>query len=145
MTQEDNIDRAKKIFFDYGTSKFQIMRDGLISEYSSYNISVEQERIWTQELVQKEFNKLNINDPETLFPLWYILQTNCLDNYIEKIIEFIRVNQTVANSTDSLKQFIVKTYDVIEKIEDGCKHRPVLVGHYKQKLDDLKNVILASG
>ncbi|MXV52363.1 hypothetical protein GS399_15420 [Pedobacter sp. HMF7647] len=81
--------RAKEIFFTYSSSKFQMMRDGFSGEYYTFNVTTELEGQWLHELIQQELNKLDINNADSLFPLWYILETNCSIKYLKDIVEFI--------------------------------------------------------
>ena len=132
------LDRAKEIFFKYATSTFQMMRDGLHAEYSSYNVSKEQEMLWTNELIDREIKNLNINDKTTLFPLSYVLQTNCMTTPLDKIIDFILDNVAKADNSDKILAFIEKTHDILDSLEQSCESISILTEQYKRRLSGLK-------
>lgn len=81
--------KAKKIFFDFGTSKFQMMREGTLEEYQSYGITDKQEKEWIAELLDRELNKFDINDYNSFSLLWFIIETNCNAEYLEKLVNLI--------------------------------------------------------
>ncbi len=139
---DNNLDRPKEIFFNYCSSKFQMMRDGFLSEYDKFNISEEQEEKWLTELIQRELNRLDINNTDTLFPLWHILQSNCTPSYIDNIIDFIETNLGKAQTKDNLTKFISKTVETIDRIDEGCKHKPLLIGKYKQRIEKLNKQLV---
>jgi hypothetical protein len=88
-TSPTDIAKAKKIFFDFGTSKFQMMRESVLEEYQSYGITDEQEKEWLMELLEKELNRFDINDNNSFFPLWFIIETNCNTEYLQKLLTLI--------------------------------------------------------
>lgn len=114
-------ERAKDLYFRYGSSKFQMMRDGFSQEYLSYNISEEQEMLWLDELIKLEIRKLDINDTGTLFPLWYILETNDETDHFPILIDFIKMNE---NYSDSENNFLKFTERILYTIENIAKSKP---------------------
>ena len=46
-----------------------MMREGILDEYRSYDVSVEIETLWLCELVDLEYTKLDINSFDSFFPL----------------------------------------------------------------------------
>lgn len=134
----DNLARPKEIFFNYSSSKFQMMRDGAFGEYNQYQVTEEQENKWLTELIDQELNKLDINNKDTLFPLWYILETNCLPSYLDNIIDFIEKNRNKAEDKIKLISFIGKTIDAIDRIEEAGKNKMLLLGQYRKRIELLR-------
>ncbi len=87
------LNRAKEIYFQYSSSKFQLMRDNLFEENSTFNISESQEKVWLEEMINNEINKLSIDNSNTLFPLWYIIQTNCCGSIYFQLIDWFVDNK----------------------------------------------------
>lgn len=87
------MNRAKEIYFQYSSSKFQMMRDGLFEEYSTFNISESQEKVWLEEMINNEVNNLSIENTNTLFPLWYIIETNCYVSIYFQLIDWFVDNK----------------------------------------------------
>jgi|SRR5687768_10433685 len=140
----DDLARPKELFFNYSSSKFQMMRDGVFGEYDRYQVTEEQEEKWLTELIDQELGKLDINNKDTLFPLWYILETNCLPAYLDHIIDFIEINKAKADDEVKILSFISKTMDTIDRIEVAGKSKMLLVERYRKRLELLKVNILKS-
>ena len=49
-------EKAKKMYIDFGCSKFQMDREGVLEEYEKYNISKFQENIWAEEVLTQHIN-----------------------------------------------------------------------------------------
>ncbi len=49
-------EKAKKMYIDFGCSKFQMDREGVLEEYEKYNISKFQENIWAEEVLTQRIN-----------------------------------------------------------------------------------------
>jgi hypothetical protein len=129
--------RAKEIYFTYASSKFQMMRDGLLHEYSQYDVSRDLEEEWLTELLHKEINKLNINDSESLFPLWYIIEINCKIDYLEKLIEYAEKNRDKARDENHLKAFVQKISETIAKIAVNCQGKPEVLSQLRKRINFL--------
>lgn len=112
--------RAKEIYFTYSGSKFQMMRDGVSAEYHSYQVPDELEKEWLVELIKRELDRLDINNADSLFPLWYVIETNCKSEYVENIIEFIEINKTGVQSELNLARFAQKVLVTIDRLESSC-------------------------
>jgi len=106
---------AKTIYFNYTGSKFQMMRDGIIDEYRSYNISEELEKQWLEELINDEFNNLEFGDYNTSFRLFYTIQHHGLTEYFDRLAEFITANARISTERYKALVYIDKTLDIIEK------------------------------
>ncbi|MCF6142520.1 hypothetical protein L1S34_14605 [Flavobacterium sp. K77] len=116
----EDYSRAKEIFFTYTSSKFQMMRDGFSTEYYSYKISEDLEAEWLIELINRELNKLDINNVHSLFPLWYILESNCNIEYFKDIIKFVENNKHKVESELNLLKFTQKILETFDRIESSC-------------------------
>ena len=138
MTNQD-LERPKELYFEYSGSKYQMMRDGVIDEYRQYAVTDGQEKAWLTELIEKELKQLDINNKETLFPLWYILQTHCISSYVDKIIDFIDKNKDKAEDAAKLLSFIGKTSEVIDRIDENCKSSMMLTGRCKRRIEVMKS------
>lgn len=129
---------AKEIYFKYCGSKFQMMRDGVNHEYIQYQISEAQEKEWLIELIEKNIDQLNINNKDSLYPLWYIIVTHCASTYIERIIDFIYANKNKAENKVTLTSFISKTEEIINRIDKACSHIPLYLNSYRKRIELLK-------
>jgi hypothetical protein len=94
----DNLDRAKKIFLDHGTSGFHMMRDGVLDEYRSYKITVDKENEWCRELIEDKFSKFDINDSRQPFSFRSIIQTHSDIETFEKYIDKVNKNSTTCKN-----------------------------------------------
>ena len=67
---------AKELFLSFLGSKYQMMREGVIERYLSYNVSKEEEMTWIEELFQSLYIRLqrNINDLNTLHQITYLIE-----------------------------------------------------------------------
>ena len=81
--------KAKQIFIQFSSSKFQMAREDVLEEYQSYEITEEQEKEWLTELLDKEINKFDINDYNSFFPLWFLIETNCNTEYLQQLLTLI--------------------------------------------------------
>lgn len=127
--------RAKEIFFNYSGSGFQMMRDGVLDEYKSYKVSKELEYVWLNELVDREFDRLNINSFDSFFPLWYIVANYRLLNVTIRIQEFISKN---ANYPSQIVPFLDKAITVFSELKTDSEWTETNELSY-QKLIKLKS------
>jgi len=85
MTDE-NLQRAKEIFFQYACNHFFLDREVDAAEYKEFDISKQQEKIWTREYIAHWTNQLSVDDLRAL---------NCLrDSYaVEALPEMFRMSE----------------------------------------------------
>ena len=71
---------AKDLFFSFLGSKYQMMREGVIELYVSYNVSEKDEVIWIEELFQSLYSRLqyNLNDLNALHQMICLIEWHCL-------------------------------------------------------------------
>ncbi len=130
--------RAKEIYFQYDGNKFQMMRDGVNEEYLQYKIPDFQEKEWLKELINKKINQLDINNKDSLFPLWYIILNNCEPSYIQDLINFISTNKSKVKTPELFLAFTAKAEDIIERFEDNCKDSSFNMSRYKKQIKLLR-------
>jgi len=94
----DNLDRAKKLFLDYGTSGFHMMREGVLDEYKSYKVTKDKENEWRQELIEDKLSNFDINDRRQPFSFRSIIQTHADFNTFEKYIAKVDKNSATCKN-----------------------------------------------
>ena len=68
---DENLQRAKEIFFQYACNHFYLNREVEAVEYKKFDISKEQEKIWCREYVSYWMSQLSLDDLRALNPLRY--------------------------------------------------------------------------
>lgn len=61
MNTETDLEKAKKIYFDYGQTGFHMMREGVLEKYQSFHISKQTENEWTKSYLNERLNNFDIN------------------------------------------------------------------------------------
>ena len=110
---------AKEIFEKYSGSKFQMMRDGVLSEYKTFKISKKVEDIWLKKIISSQFNQLDITSIDTFFPLWYIIQHHGITEYFDNLEEFIMSNSIDQQSRNGAQLFIDKIISVLKIMSEN--------------------------
>lgn len=103
--------RAKELYFEYAGNKFQMTRDGILKKYEEFEISIELEKKWLDEMLNNQFKQLDINSHDSFFPLWYIIETNSDLKSLNKLLEFTEKNLVKAKkpyTTIRIGQIILK-------------------------------------
>jgi len=90
MTSENNLEKAKKIYFQYGQSGFHMMREGILEEYKQYGISKKQEELWTNEFLEEKIQRFDINNQNDYTELIYIISTKNKHSIIKELNNKIR-------------------------------------------------------
>ena len=77
---------AKDLFFSFLGSKYQMMREGVIELYLSYNVSEKDEVIWIEELFQSLYSRLqyNLNDLNVFTSADMLIECHCLVEGVPK-------------------------------------------------------------
>ena len=143
--KQENIDRAKKIHFDYLGDKFQMMRDGLYDEYKTYNISDAQEKKWIESIFDDKLNSININDVNSFSSILLILRFNSemLKQNLQKIINFLAHNENLITSKLDFLFFSQKIIEIIDYYIDNYKDTDKnLLKNEKHKLQRLREKYL---
>jgi hypothetical protein len=90
----ENIEIAKKLFFDFACNYYYMRHDGVYEEYKKFNITEEQEKDWRREYIEFWINKLSIEDT---FPLRRLIDANAQ--------ELIPALVNVSNNGDSYTKY----------------------------------------
>jgi len=133
------MNRAKEIYFQYSSSKFQMMRDGLFEEYSTFNISESQEKVWLEEMINNEINKLSLENSNTLFPLWYIIETNCYVSIYFRLIDwFVDNKNNYSNFAQNQFKFELKRLieNYVRSCNESAERNKELINYQNIQLND---------
>jgi hypothetical protein len=69
QNMNENLEKAKKIFFDYACSPYFMARDGVDGEYKSYGPTKELETEWRAEYISNLVARLSFDDFSALYTL----------------------------------------------------------------------------
>ena len=110
---------AKDLFFSFLGSKYQMMREGVIELYLSYNVSEKDEVIWIEELFQSLYSRLqcNLND---LNQMTCLIECHCLVEGVPKLYDLLWGN---AKSITHPQEFAVSIGRIINFLKDLPKDR----------------------
>jgi hypothetical protein len=120
----DSIIKAKELYFRYGGSSYQMYRDGVNKEYEAFKISKELEKIWLDELFENEFKRLDINDFNTAFPLWHIIETHCSFDNLQRFIDFVRTKINESNNQYYIHRFSYQIFSLLVNMSKSCNDFP---------------------
>ncbi len=103
---------AKELFFSFLGSKYQMMREGVIELYLSYNVSEEKEMTWIEELFQSLYIRLqrNINDLNALYQITYLIESHCMVEHVPKLCDLLWGN---ANSITHAQEVAISLGRII--------------------------------
>ena len=103
---------AKDLFFSFLGSKYQMMREGVIELYLSYNVSEEKEMTWIEELFQSLYICLqrNINDLNALYQITYLIESHCMVEHVPKLCDLLWGN---ANSITHAQEVAISLGRII--------------------------------
>jgi hypothetical protein len=118
------INKAKELYYRYGGSSYQMFRGGVIEEYESYNISKDIENIWLNELFDKGFEQLDINDFNTAYPLWHTIETHCSANNLKRFIDFLSNRINEANNQYYLHRYGYQIFSLLVNMSKSCDDFP---------------------
>ena len=113
---------AKDLFFSFLGSKYQMMREGVIELYLSYNVSEKDEVIWIEELFQSLHFRLqrNPNDLDALHQMTCLIECHCLVEGVPKLYDLLWGN---AKSITHPQEFAVSIGRIISFLKDLPKGR----------------------
>ena len=113
---------AKDLFISFLGSKYQMMREGVIELYVSYNVSDKDEVIWIEELFQSLYSRLqyNLNDLNALHQLICLIECHCLVEGVPKLYDLLWGN---AKSITHPQEFAVSIGRIISFLKDLPKGR----------------------
>jgi len=91
MNTETDLEKAKKMYFDYGQGSFHMGREGILKKYQSFNISSETEKGWTNSYLNEKLDNFDFYALDENFQTFYIISTkrefNFLYHFLLKIIK----------------------------------------------------------
>lgn len=106
---DNNLMRAKELFFRYCGSFFFMDREGDYGEYKMYNISKETELQWIEEMVDGKVKQLSFDNTTVFFNLGLIASNYYThNNIVEKIVKTLL--NFVSNNIDSLDSLFKLIY-----------------------------------
>ena len=113
---------AKDLFISFLGSKYQMMREGVIELYVSYNVSEKDEVIWIEELFQSLYSRLqyNLNDLNALHQLICLIECHCLVEGVPKLYDLLWGN---AKSITHPQELAVSIGRIINFLKDLPKDR----------------------
>jgi hypothetical protein len=113
---------AKDLFFSFLGSKYQMMREGVIELYVSYNVSEKDEVIWIEELFQSLYSRLqyNLNDLNALHQLICLIKCHCLVEGVPKLYDLLWGN---VKSITHPQEFAISIGRIINFLKDLPKDR----------------------
>ena len=113
---------AKDLFFSFVGSKYQMMREGVIELYLSYNVSEKDEVIWIEELFQSLYSRLqyNLNDLNALHQMICLIEGHRLVEGVPKLYDLLWGN---AKSITHPQEFAISIGRIINFLKDLPKDR----------------------
>ena len=113
---------AKDLFISFWGSKYQMMREGVIELYLSYNVSEKDEVIWIEELFQSLYSRLqcNLNDLNALHQMIYLIECHCLVEGVPKLYDLLWGN---VKSITHPQEFAISIGRIINFLKDLPKDR----------------------
>ena len=103
---------AKELFLSFLGSKYQMMREGVIEQYLSYNVSKEEEMTWIEELFQSLYIRLqrNINDLNALHQMTFLIECHGMVEHVPKLYDLLWGN---ANSITHAQEVAISLGRII--------------------------------
>lgn len=82
--ESDILKIAKKLFYNYYGYKWEMMRDEVIDEYLRYKVPRDIELEWINDIFNKQFSKMDINNIDSLISISLIIDVH-LQVLIDKL------------------------------------------------------------
>ena len=116
---------AKDLFFSFLGSKYQMMREGVIELYVSYNVSEKDEVIWIEELFQSLYSRLqyNLNDLNALHQLICLIECHCLVEGVPKLYDLLWGNAKSITHPQELAVSIGRIINFLKDLPKGRKSK----------------------
>ena len=116
---------AKDLFFSFLGSKYQMMREGVIELYVSYNVSEKDEVIWIEELFQSLYSRLqyNLNDLNALHQLICLIECHCLVEGVPKLYDLLWGNVKSITHPQELAVSIGRIINFLKDLPKGRKSK----------------------
>ena len=116
---------AKDLFISFLGSKYQMMREGVIELYVSYNVSEKDEVIWIEELFQSLYSRLqyNLNDLNALHQLICLIECHCLVEGVPKLYDLLWGNVKSITHPQELAVSIGRIINFLKDLPKGRKSK----------------------
>ena len=116
---------AKDLFISFLGSKYQMMREGVIELYLSYNVSEKDEVIWIEELFQSLYSRLqyNLNDLNALHQLICLIECHCLVEGVPKLYDLLWGNVKSITHPQELAVSIGRIINFLKDLPKGRKSK----------------------
>lgn len=116
---------AKDLFFSFWGSKYQMMREGVIELYLSYNVSEKDEVIWIEELFQSLYSRLqyNLNDLNALHQMICLIECHCLVEGVPKLYDLLWGNVKSITHPQELAVSIGRIINFLKDLPKGRKSK----------------------
>jgi len=116
---------AKDLFFSFLGSKYQMMREGVIELYVSYNVSEKDEVIWIEELFQSLYSRLqyNLNDLNALHQMICLIECHCLVEGVPKLYDLLWGNVKSITHPQELAVSIGRIINFLKDLPKGRKSK----------------------
>lgn len=116
---------AKDLFISFLGSKYQMMREGVIELYLSYNVSEKDEVIWIEELFQSLYSRLqyNLNDLNALHQMICLIECHCLVEGVPKLYDLLWGNVKSITHPQELAVSIGRIINFLKDLPKGRKSK----------------------
>lgn len=98
MNNETDLEKAKKMYYDYGQISFHMGREGVLKEYQSFNISNATEKEWTNSYLKERLDNFDLNTLDENFQTFYIISSKREFNFLYHFL--IKIAETLDNLTN---------------------------------------------
>jgi hypothetical protein len=134
---DEQLEKAKQLFFSYQGHFFQMNRGGVLEEYKTYNIANEVEAEWYKAMVDQIAGELSIMNWNAVFRMESLAKYYKDSKIIEKVISF--VSQHIMGSDSIVK--LMYAEKIIEIILKTVISDDELYKAYKVTLGTLEDII----
>jgi len=98
MKNKTDLEKAKKMYFDYGQISFHMGREGVLKEYQSFNISSETENEWTNSYLKERLDNFDLNAIDENFQTFHIISSKSKFNFLNHFL--IKIAKNLDNLTN---------------------------------------------
>lgn len=136
---DEQLEKAKQLFFSYQGHFFQMNRGGDLEEYKTYNIATEVEAEWYKVMIDQIAGELSIMNWNAVFRMEAIAKYYKVSMILEKVISF--VSQHIMGSDSIVKlMYAEKIIEIIRSLKNVLSD-DVLYKALKVTLGILEDII----
>lgn len=136
---DEQLEKAKQLFFSYQGHFFQMNREGYLQEYKCYNIAAEIEAEWYKEMIDQVAGELSIMNWNAVFRMEAIAKYYKDSMILEKVISFVSHHIMGSDSIVKL-MYAEKIIEIIRSLKNVLSD-DVLYKAYKVTLGTLEDII----